>query len=201
MQQPVFRHETWSSGGADGVHEPGGCGGDGGGMHSWKVHPRQSFTLQVYLLHQLMHAWPFGVGPRPSHPYSMPQSVHPSTLHDWPEQNDAQRTGFPVTARARQSARAVRSLAAMVLYTVPEVPGGRRSARLLGAEFAELFRFVSFRLRCAKSRRPSCAKPRYAFVSTSPRFSSAEKLGPAPGAYDPRFKYNATTQRYSVRRL
>lgn len=46
------------------------------------------------------------------------------------------------------------------------------------------------------------AKPRSAaFVSTSPRFSSAEKLGPAPGAYDPRFKYNATTQRYSVRRL
>ena len=122
MQQPVFRHETWSSGGADGVHEPGGCGGDGGGMHSWKVHPRQSFTLQVYFEHQLMHAWPFGVGPRPSHPYSMPQSVHPSTLHDWPEQNDAQRTGLPVTARARQSARAVRSLAAMV----PEVP--RRAA-------------------------------------------------------------------------
>ena len=40
-----------------------------------------------------------------------------------------------------------------------------------------------------------------AFVSTSPRFSSAEKLGPAPGAYDPRFGHNATTQRYSVRRL
>ena len=129
MQQPVFRHETWSSGGADGVHVPGGGGGDGGGMHSWKVHPRQSFTLQVYFEHQLMHAWPFGVGPRPSHPYSMPQSVHPSTLHDWPEQNDAQRTGLPVTARARQSARAVRSWAAMV----PEVPRRVASVKNVGA--------------------------------------------------------------------
>ena len=32
-------------------------------------------------------------------------------------------------------------------------------------------------------------------------FTQRHYVGDADGAYDPRFKYNATTQRYSVRRL